>query len=164
VRIAWGKDDETRQCAHAGCRYNQGDAAAGSADDRRAQKATRRAFLWTLIAAPMAWATAAMLVRVRTSHVPRAAAIPADVPTGLSVAGNVIVSRGIDGTVQAFAARCTHLGCRLDRIDEGEIVCPCHGSRFGTDGHVLAGPALRPLRRLKVSADAQTGGWIADAG
>ncbi|WP_221350777.1 FAD-dependent oxidoreductase [Streptomyces beigongshangae] len=55
------------------------------------------------------------------------------------------------GEVHAVSARCTHLGClvafnRAERAWE----CPCHGSRFGTDGRILQGPATRPLEKLPV--------------
>ncbi|AJF68397.1 FAD-dependent oxidoreductase [Streptomyces vietnamensis] len=42
--------------------------------------------------------------------------------------------------------RCTHMGCELG-FDETEQTwqCPCHGSRFASDGTVLQGPATRPL-------------------
>jgi Rieske Fe-S protein len=130
----------------------------------RPRETTRRAFLWTLGAAPIAWAAAAMLERTRARRVPTIVALAADVPEGLSVAGEVIVDRGADGSVRAFAARCTHLGCRLDRIVDGEIVCPCHGSRFAADGRVLTGPAVRPLVPLRVDIDPQTGGWTVHGG
>jgi Rieske Fe-S protein len=125
---------------------------------------TRRAFLWALVAAPFAWPGAAMLARIRARRVPAMIAIPPDVPAGLSLAEGIIVDRGASGSVRAFAARCTHLGCRLDRIIDGEIVCPCHGSRFAADGRVLSGPAIRPLEALPVVADAPTGGWTVHAG
>jgi menaquinol-cytochrome c reductase iron-sulfur subunit len=51
-----------------------------------------------------------------------------------------------DGQVNVFAPMCTHLGCGY-RWD-GEVKqfkCPCHGSVFDMEGHVLAGPAPRPL-------------------
>jgi Rieske Fe-S protein len=80
------------------------------------------------------------------------------------VSGTAIVHRGADGMVRAWAARCTHLGCRLDRVVDGVVICPCHGSRFDADGRVLAGPATRPLQPLQVSADAKTGGWRIEAG
>jgi glycine/D-amino acid oxidase-like deaminating enzyme/nitrite reductase/ring-hydroxylating ferredoxin subunit len=56
--------------------------------------------------------------------------------------------RDMDGKVHAHSAICTHMGCVLgwnhtDRTWD----CPCHGSRFGTDGDVIHGPAVTPLRR-----------------
>jgi len=45
---------------------------------------------------------------------------------------------------------CTHLGCVASRGEDG-FHCPCHGSKFGTDGEVLGGPAPRGLRWLEVS-------------
>jgi cytochrome b6-f complex iron-sulfur subunit len=49
----------------------------------------------------------------------------------------------------ALAAICTHLGC-TPRLEENQLACPCHGSRFDLGGKVLAGPAKRPLDRITV--------------
>jgi glycine/D-amino acid oxidase-like deaminating enzyme/nitrite reductase/ring-hydroxylating ferredoxin subunit len=60
--------------------------------------------------------------------------------------GPCAVYRDEDGATHALSARCTHLGC-LVAFNDAERVweCPCHGSRFGVDGAVLHGPAVRPL-------------------
>lgn len=64
----------------------------------------------------------------------------------------VMVVAAQDGTLRAFDARCTHLGCTVgfDRAAR-EIACGCHGGRFALDGSVLAGPPPSPLRALQVT-------------
>lgn len=61
------------------------------------------------------------------------------------------VYRDDAGALHAVSVRCTHLGCLLHFNDaERSWDCPCHGSRFGVDGDVLAGPATTPLERREV--------------
>ncbi|MDI3404138.1 FAD-dependent oxidoreductase [Streptomyces cavernicola] len=88
-------------------------------------------------------------------HTGEAASL-ADVPRG---GGAVVrlggkpcaVHRDDTGEVTAVSARCTHLGCLVHYNDaEQTWECPCHGSRFGTDGSVLQGPATRPLRQREL--------------
>ncbi|MGH3325902.1 MAG: FAD-dependent oxidoreductase [Streptomyces sp.] len=56
------------------------------------------------------------------------------------------VHRTPEGEVRALSPRCTHLGCLVRFNDaEGAWECPCHGSRFDTEGRVIQGPATRPL-------------------
>ncbi len=49
-----------------------------------------------------------------------------------------------------ISAVCTHLGCTV-QWREDEFACPCHGSRFSSDGTVTGGPAPRPLPWYEVS-------------
>lgn len=57
----------------------------------------------------------------------------------------------------ALAAICTHLGCLTAWKPELDIIaCPCHGSKFDKEGKKIAGPAPRPLPRLKM--------WLSDDG
>ncbi|WP_404963056.1 FAD-dependent oxidoreductase [Streptomyces sp. 147326] len=58
------------------------------------------------------------------------------------------VHRDDRGGLHSVSAVCTHLGC-LVAFNNAERTweCPCHGSRFGIDGEILQGPALRPLER-----------------
>jgi cytochrome b6-f complex iron-sulfur subunit len=53
--------------------------------------------------------------------------------------------------IYALFARCTHLGCTINWFPGlGIFKCPCHGSQFHSDGVNFAGPAPRPLDRLKI--------------
>ena len=58
--------------------------------------------------------------------------------------------------IYALFARCTHLGCTVNWFPGMRIFkCPCHGSEFHANGREFAGPAPRPLDRLKVSLDSE---------
>lgn len=57
----------------------------------------------------------------------------------------------------ALSAICTHLGCLTAYKPElGIIACPCHGSKFSREGAKIAGPAPKPLPRLRM--------WLNDDG
>jgi Rieske Fe-S protein len=53
------------------------------------------------------------------------------------------------GKLHEFSAVCTHLACivKWNHLEKSWD-CPCHGSRFAPDGHVLNGPTEIPLKRL----------------
>lgn len=50
----------------------------------------------------------------------------------------------------AVSAICSHLGCIVAPASEG-FACPCHGSRFASDGRVIQGPAPSPLNWYEIS-------------
>ena len=49
----------------------------------------------------------------------------------------------------ALSLTCTHLGCTLE-ADETGFACPCHNSSFDVQGNVIHGPAVKPLRSLRI--------------
>jgi Rieske Fe-S protein len=58
----------------------------------------------------------------------------------------VVVTQPTEGDFKAFTATCTHMQCTVNKIENGQIVCPCHGSRYSiNDGSVIQGPAPKPL-------------------
>jgi glycine/D-amino acid oxidase-like deaminating enzyme/nitrite reductase/ring-hydroxylating ferredoxin subunit len=58
----------------------------------------------------------------------------------------VAAYRDTGGELSLRSAICTHMGCLVAWNNaENTWDCPCHGSRFATDGAVIAGPANSPL-------------------
>jgi glycine/D-amino acid oxidase-like deaminating enzyme/nitrite reductase/ring-hydroxylating ferredoxin subunit len=64
-------------------------------------------------------------------------------------AAKIAVYRDDNGELHERSAFCTHLGCvvRWNSIEK-TWDCPCHGSRFQTDGHVVNGPAISGLKAV----------------
>jgi cytochrome b6-f complex iron-sulfur subunit len=55
----------------------------------------------------------------------------------------------------AVSAVCTHLGCITQwKPDANLIACPCHGSKFKSDGTKVEGPAPRSLPHFSVTLTA----------
>jgi cytochrome b6-f complex iron-sulfur subunit len=54
-----------------------------------------------------------------------------------------------------FSAHCSHLGCLINKTENGKLVCPCHGSEYGPDGRPVKGPAYKNLEIIpaKISSD-----------
>lgn len=78
----------------------------------------------------------------------------ADVPVGSATifAGQgVVVTQPDAGSFSAFSVACPHQGCAVGAVEGAEIICPCHGSRFGLDGAVLTGPATAGLTSVPVT-------------
>lgn len=66
----------------------------------------------------------------------------------------VVVTEPSKGVYKGFSAICTHAGCTVGQVTDGEIVCPCHGSKFSiTDGSVTRGPAQAGLPTKDISVD-----------
>ncbi|MFG2854424.1 Rieske (2Fe-2S) protein [Streptomyces mirabilis] len=64
----------------------------------------------------------------------------------------VVVTQPKKGEFKAFSAICTHQGCTVNKVADGTIDCPCHGSKYRiTDASVVAGPAPRPLPAKKIT-------------
>lgn len=73
------------------------------------------------------------------------------VATSTSLVGGLVTPLAVTRLSQTEAVTisriCTHQGCTvaLPGVPGATLDCPCHGSRFRTDGQVVNGPAARAL-------------------
>lgn len=85
----------------------------------------------------------------------KAIAKTSDIPVGggkVFESEKVVVTQPTAGTFKAFSATCTHQGCLVAEVSDGNIDCKCHGSLFSaTDGSVQKGPATRALAEKKIA-------------
>lgn len=63
-----------------------------------------------------------------------------------------LLLRPAEGTIVAYGQKCTHLACAVvPRMEEGQILCPCHHGFFDlSTGRPLAGPPRRPLPLVRL--------------
>ena len=66
--------------------------------------------------------------------------------------GKVIgIYKNDQGYLQGVAPTCPHMGCRVTfNQAERSWDCPCHGSRFHTDGTIIEAPAVKPLEKITI--------------
>jgi Rieske Fe-S protein len=84
-------------------------------------------------------------------------ATKAEVPEGGGIIkGDYVITQPTAGTFKAFGKVCPHAGCDVNKVADGVISCPCHGSKFDANtGAVTAGPAKQglPETQVKVSGN-----------
>ena len=74
-----------------------------------------------------------------------------DVPVGSGViVEDIVVTQPSAGVFKGFSSKCTHKGCAVNKVADGTIDCPCHGSKYNLDGTVANGPATQPLEAKDV--------------
>ena len=81
------------------------------------------------------------------------------------VGGNVVLGRDATG-LYAMSAVCTHQGCIVNVVgapSQPSLSCPCHGSRFSSNGDVTVGPARLPLPHFEVEVAADGGVTVCPA-
>ncbi len=57
-------------------------------------------------------------------------------------------------SLHALDSFCSHQGCNVNWDNQGKsFFCPCHGSKFDTEGNVLNGPADQPMKSYKTKVE-----------
>jgi Rieske Fe-S protein len=78
-----------------------------------------------------------------------------DIPVGSGVIfpdEQVVITQPTEGEFKCFTAVCTHQGCIVSKVADGQIQCGCHGSAFSIeDGSVENPPATQPLAEKQIT-------------
>ncbi len=81
----------------------------------------------------------------------------ADVPVGGATYdkdSETVYTQPTEGEFRAFDSTCPHQGCAVSGFSDGQMVCPCHSSKFDVDtGEVVAGPATSGLAPRDVTVN-----------
>lgn len=70
--------------------------------------------------------------------------------------GGLLVIRNPADKTQAIAVNptCPHASCTVAwQQDQSAFVCPCHGSKFASDGSVQQGPSEKPLATYPIKLE-----------
>jgi Rieske Fe-S protein len=142
--------------------YDKETGMSGASHDTSTTVITRRAALATTVGAAGVTVLAACTGggegassgSKNSSKANAADGIPlSEIPVGGAISatykgGPILIAQPESGTVVAFSAICTHMGCVVAPAGK-QFDCPCHGSEFSAKtGDVLRGPASTPLPKL----------------
>lgn len=89
--------------------------------------------------------------------------LPYDLDDGITFTENLIIKKEGD-SLNIYSSTCTHLGCKINKEQNNNFICPCHGSQFALNGDVVKGPATKSLAQLNYSKDKKTGKIIVHVG
>lgn len=103
-------------------------------------------------------ATAALLfypllkyTRFKPKPKPRYVSIKAPLPLSGYHSERDFILFGNENSAHAVSRTCTHLGCKIQYLEDKEFIeCPCHQSRFTDKGKRMSGPAERDLKTYAV--------------
>lgn len=66
----------------------------------------------------------------------------------------VVVQNPTNRQLSALNFKCTHQGCPVGWDQSSQLLmCPCHGSKFNSQGEVIKGPAGQPLKTYSVKEE-----------
>lgn len=85
--------------------------------------------------------------------------IEPDLPDGIHFFNRVILVKDESG-IKLYSSKCTHLGCKINKVENGELVCPCHGSRYNLDGFPVKGPSVKQLTIIDFQTDFSNGSLV----
>lgn len=145
------KQIEKSECACDDTKY----AFAGKKNKLSRKQFFQRIGLASLLPFSAAWYSASER-QISKSDRGEKLVIPADIAQGITFMDSIIVDKRGDD-VNIYSSKCTHLGCRINKVEENELVCPCHGSRFAYNGSAIKGPASNPLQQLPFTLNRKTG-------
>jgi Rieske Fe-S protein len=141
------------------CRLNQTTFNLGITNKNISRK---RFFKWAGLAAlvPLAkiWHEAVDSKQAFSKR-ERELIITKDLPDGIHFFEGVILVKQ-NGKFNLLSAKCTHLGCRIDKMENELLVCPCHGSKYDFQGKPVLGPAARPLAEFNFQIEEKDGSYL----
>lgn len=92
---------------------------------------------------------------------PRYVKVAAPLPVSGFHAERDFILFGGNGAPRAISRTCTHLGCRVNFLEDKQIIeCPCHQSRFTPEGKLISGPAKAELPAFAVEIQTDEAGQI----
>ncbi len=118
--------------------------------DRRKRINRKTFFKWATaaLAVPLAYVWQASVSRDKSfSKQEQTLEIEKGLPDGVHFFGRVILVKENEN-YKLMSSKCTHLGCEIDKLENGRMVCPCHGSRYDKNGRPVKGPASDNLQNI----------------